>query len=1121
MVFSTDNGPDDLDELQADDGGLSGPIGSHMKSRRKSASQTPMAKPNGLPTPAVSKSNLCGNTSSLALLQARKHIEKSKPGSRAHRSLATAAPPPRDNRVISKSSKNNAKTPTRPQTTMPRAGQPEATGKLSSRKDRTLSQTSAGPEESLKVAGIKRHMKDAKGKQNHSVENRQIDRSQDKIISPKEGTLKLPARAQPRREAKRDAIYEISESSSAEGERLPVKKQRKSEAQASRKPVPLDVKKPGGSSARPSVEPKARSKPNKGKKPLVPEAHETRSASRGSSKVDTVRGRMKAESNSKGGSAPMSATGRESKTKSHDRNKSTTKNRTDDRVEGARETLNEFEAAVVQYGDGDQIQSEPQLAAGEPSFQSNKTKDVITEMHYTLEKGDDVGSNRERPKEGASQANAIVLSDRPPTSSPSEPASPDHVDVRPPAPPSTAYDRAKSSGLAPKTPKVFQSSPPLAPREATPRTRADPLNTNFGHKSAFISFDKSGPRNQGMRSTGKSVPGSGRTNRSSIPPAAAVLASGASSRAALQARRRQGPASTTTSMKSFKSNKSAPPINAAETVSDALASFVKKPKIVHAAETVQRSSGVLTSRVERDDEHKLFRRANEDDYAHIDDFGDTTLVDNQDVAGTSDVKPFVARKPSQIAMPPPPQALQVPNTKKPHRAPTVPSMLPAARASGLEQSAQPSPAKSTIKRSNDEEPEPAGLPATKRARNDTHSANGPSDEAKQPQMKEVVQRARHKPVLSRPEISEVPQEIRRFSRKPNRHASQGSQRVDIHGSPIPLGMVLQGRTTVLETFSQQANLSSDYNVNDATISRTPAVETKIDRIRSQEQAVPPSHQALILSSNRKRKPAERNDESQTVSRIILADPERLVIEDQADSPSTDRFTSSDENRKQPRPGSTSSTFIEQLKQQTRNKIQTAKDPHQPAEDPDITLVEPEQPIHPQKRNASLSTLSSTPSSIEADEDVESLRDLSTWRNALQPHQLKLFDELVVVSHRLVQHLVDAETAARGIVDDYCRRGENIIEQMELNHANQHRKYIDSLKARKKVLRKDFSDGSRRLKQSMAVVNELQHERKQVQENDTVARLEKLMGSHCWGSFRPEAEEFSDQQWKRCDLHSLT
>ena len=356
---------------------------------------------------------------------------------------------------------------------------------------------------------------------------------------------------------------------------------------------------------------------------------------------------------------------------------------------------------------------------------------------------------------------------------------------------------------------------------------------------------------------------------------------------------------------------------------------------------------------------------------------------------------------------------------------------------------------------------------------------------------------KRKPRTSQPSKASFPEPEKRVSRKPSRHTSHGSQKVDIHGSPVPHGMLLQERATVLETFSQQAGLSSTALPEDAIISR------KITGVHELESATASqlgatSHQPEIMSSNVKPRPAEPGAQSQAITRIVRADSRRLYIEDQSGSPSTDPFTSSEENRKQPRQGSTSSTFLEQLRRETQNHHSIESNFQRRDEDPDKTLVEPQQNFRPPKRMESLSTLSSSPSSAESDESTASMRDLAIWRSALQPHQMTLFDELVIVSHRLVQHLVDRETAATDIVDDYYRRGLNLVEQMELNHARQHQKYVDALKERKKRLRKGFNDCSKKLNDAVAPVASAQRERTQSAKahEDKSEKLQRLMANFC-------------------------
>ena len=107
--------------------------------------------------------------------------------------------------------------------------------------------------------------------------------------------------------------------------------------------------------------------------------------------------------------------------------------------------------------------------------------------------------------------------------------------------------------------------------------------------------------------------------------------------------------------------------------------------------------------------------------------------------------------------------------------------------------------------------------------------------------------------------------------------------------------------------------------------------------------------------------------------------------------------------------------------------------------------------------------------------------------------MNLFDELVVISHRLVQHLVQRETAATNIVDEYCNQGLRLVEEMELSHAKQLRDLTEGLRGRKKRLRKELSDCGKKLKTCTAVFRE---EKREGSKGECAQRLSVIRGPTC-------------------------
>jgi len=111
-----------------------------------------------------------------------------------------------------------------------------------------------------------------------------------------------------------------------------------------------------------------------------------------------------------------------------------------------------------------------------------------------------------------------------------------------------------------------------------------------------------------------------------------------------------------------------------------------------------------------------------------------------------------------------------------------------------------------------------------------------------------------------------------------------------------------------------------------------------------------------------------------------------------------------------------------------------------------------------------------------DMQTSAMRDIGSWREALQPHQMNLFDELVNISHRLVAHLVDQETSARHVVDDFRRRGERIVEVMEQSHLREYEQSVNLLGEMEKQTHKDLVRTIEELKSCKTAVAEAKEER---------------------------------------------
>ncbi|KAL8645619.1 MAG: hypothetical protein Q9210_006606 [Variospora velana] len=102
---------------------------------------------------------------------------------------------------------------------------------------------------------------------------------------------------------------------------------------------------------------------------------------------------------------------------------------------------------------------------------------------------------------------------------------------------------------------------------------------------------------------------------------------------------------------------------------------------------------------------------------------------------------------------------------------------------------------------------------------------------------------------------------------------------------------------------------------------------------------------------------------------------------------------------------------------------------EPEQNPDPTHAEP---LASQSRRrvqvapTATDTSSSSSSEVQSRSPSVSNAHDQRWRDALEPHHQNTLAVLYEISHRLIGHLVDAETAIYDVVKDYRRRGERMV-----------------------------------------------------------------------------------------------
>lgn len=643
------------------------------------------------------------------------------------------------------------------------------------------------------------------------------------------------------------------------------------------------------------------------------------------------------------------------------------------------------------------------------------------------------------------------------------------------------------------TPSVQGSSPPRL-------IVAGQIEKMRSKKPSFISFTKSGPQNQGTLSTGKARPPR-RSGRPSEPPDDDLPQSRSSKQNKVRGQTSYSSTSTAPNEKSRQHHRPTSHKNVAEDVPHALSGF--KKSIASPVLQNQKRQEAPLEPIPDDDEG----------YAHIDDFDTTVMMAEEDeVACDLGPKEAVQRSRSQIAMPPP--LPPPPKAPRPAKMAKSSADLPKdVRSMDLDKrvSEDATTKKVSLATKRGYSGESHQDRASKRLRTSTQNMAEASQSAKAREDSNGSHMDQAKSVFSSQKTQPVLNPARQTSQNPGfRQRSHGSQKVDIQGSPIPAGMIINDKGTVLETFSQQNRLSSDGAGRGVAIAEENSSSKAISPVTERLEFAPPSHQTESMSSNKKRKPSGPEDESQGITKMDRAHHRQHLV-NEGSGLSTDPFTSA-EGHKRPRQGRSSSELFAQLKAQIQNETvnrlkqypstpqisdeaiaslrrkpsrqgvregTTAKFPRQqPKHDPDITLVGRESYLGRSTRAISISSASSHASVTTAESPSSAHEALRVWRNALEPHQMNLFDGLVMVSHKLVRHLVDQETAEKDIAYDYRRHGLNIVEEMERRHARQYKDALKRLRSRRDRSGAKFISYSESLKGKVAEVQKRRRERKE-------------------------------------------
>ncbi|KAL8964487.1 MAG: hypothetical protein Q9183_004416, partial [Haloplaca sp. 2 TL-2023] len=138
------------------------------------------------------------------------------------------------------------------------------------------------------------------------------------------------------------------------------------------------------------------------------------------------------------------------------------------------------------------------------------------------------------------------------------------------------------------------------------------------------------------------------------------------------------------------------------------------------------------------------------------------------------------------------------------------------------------------------------------------------------------------------------------------------------------------------------------------------------------------------------------------------------------------------------------------------------------EDPDETLVEDRRSRQKRRRYSTLSNTSNSTDSDEEGSQSSENRDaheaaVRAWRDALDPRHQDVLAILYEVSHDLIGHLINAETAVTDAINDYERRGNRMLEKVKNDLNAGYEQYMAGITKR----HRDTADHLRQLQDKLS------------------------------------------------------
>ncbi|KAK5148995.1 hypothetical protein LTR04_000214 [Oleoguttula sp. CCFEE 6159] len=297
----------------------------------------------------------------------------------------------------------------------------------------------------------------------------------------------------------------------------------------------------------------------------------------------------------------------------------------------------------------------------------------------------------------------------------------------------------------------------------------------------------------------------------------------------------------------------------------------------------------------------------------------------------------------------------------------------------------------------------------------------------------------------------------------NKISRRTSQRsiVTEYGSPIPvIDMVAEnpaGAQSVQQNLQQRRAMDIDpaatYDEHSDDLNLLESHEYQHEKVPTQ-----------LLSSYSKPVPHPPEAESKAISGHVAARfLERAVADATAkDTDKENNPFAADPIKQQPKK-ITAFTHMLQSQVQARS-IAREKSVEVPIDDPTSTTSDPDKTLVEQDEDVEMASPSSdSESSAPSTALAASPSDEMEWEASLNPQQRNIIDVLARISHRLVRHLIDEETAVADIATDYERDGTQLIENMQRAHRQEYDAWTAEFESRKKSLAGEFAAPEMRLR----------------------------------------------------------